>query len=129
VDEQRVADNVAKVRRVCESWATLTREEWQELMAPDVDYRNIPIEGDHHVGPDAVFEVLSRFSRSWHVALRVDTIVGDERAVLTERTEHFEHRAGSKPTFDLPVMGAVELKDGKITAWRDYFDLAQLRLR
>jgi limonene-1,2-epoxide hydrolase len=129
VDEQRVAENVAKARRVCEGWAHLSREEFKELMAPDIDYRNIPIEGDHHVGPDAVYEILSRFSKSWDVVLRVDTIVGDQNAVLTERTEHFEHKAGTKPTFDLPVMGTFELKDGKITAWRDYFDLSQLRLR
>ena len=28
-------------------------------------------------------------------------------------------------TVSLPVMGVFELADGKITAWRDYFDMAQ----
>ena len=27
-------------------------------------------------------------------------------------------------TIELPVMGTFEVKDGKIVAWRDYFDLA-----
>ncbi len=26
----------------------------------------------------------------------------------------------------LPVMGVFEIQDGKIAAWRDYFDLATL---
>ncbi|MET0473326.1 MAG: limonene-1,2-epoxide hydrolase family protein, partial [Mycobacterium sp.] len=25
---------------------------------------------------------------------------------------------------DLPVMGVFEVRDGRIAAWRDYFDLA-----
>jgi limonene-1,2-epoxide hydrolase len=25
---------------------------------------------------------------------------------------------------DLPVMGTFEIRDGKIAAWRDYFDMA-----
>jgi limonene-1,2-epoxide hydrolase len=129
MDEQLVERNLAVVRRVCEGWAEMERDEFHQLFAPDVDYRNIPIEGDQHTGPDAIHDVLCRFRERWAVRLRVDNIVGDERVVLTERTEHFEHRAGQKPTFDLPVMGAFELRDGKITAWRDYFDRSHLRLR
>jgi len=32
-----------------------------------------------------------------------------------------EHRACGK-SFELQVMGAFEVRDGKINAWRDYFD-------
>jgi limonene-1,2-epoxide hydrolase len=39
--------------------------------------------------------------------------------VLTERVDKF---LGPK-NVELPVMGAFEIKDGEITAWRDYFDL------
>ena len=39
------------------------------------------------------------------------------------------NEAGKKPSFDLPVMGVFELSDGRITAWRDYFELSHLRLR
>lgn len=124
-----VEKNLAVVRRVCASWATLELDDFHELFDPQVDYRNVPIEGDHHVGPDAVHAVLSRFARSWEVELQVGHIVGDDRVVLTERLEKFRHRAGTKAPFDLPVMGAFELRDGRITAWRDYFDRSHLRLR
>jgi limonene-1,2-epoxide hydrolase len=129
MDECLVERNLAAVRRVCEGWAEMDRDEFHRVFAPDVDYRNIPIDGDEHHGPDAVHDVLCRFREKWEVTLRVDNIVGDERVVLTERTEHFVHRAGARGTFDLPVMGAFELREGKITAWRDYFDRTQLRLR
>lgn len=120
-----VERNVAAARRVCEAWNVLERPEFHELFDAQVDYRNIPIEGDHHVGPDAVHDVLCRFRERWDVTLRVHHVAGDERVVLTERTESFVHRAGAKPDFVLPVMGTFELRDGKITAWRDYFDLNQ----
>lgn len=124
-----VEQSLATVRRVCEAWSSLQRDEFHQLFDPQVDYRNIPVEGDRHIGPDAVCDVLERFSRSWETDLRLHHIVGDERLVMTERTEHFTHRAGKKAPFVLPVMGVFELADGRITAWRDYFDLNHLRLR
>ncbi len=44
--------------------------------------------------------------------------------MLTERTDRFQ--IGEK-WLELPVMGSFELADGKITAWRDYFDMAQFQ--
>jgi limonene-1,2-epoxide hydrolase len=41
---------------------------------------------------------------------------------MTERIDVFT-LAGR--TFDLQVMGAFEVNDGKIKAWRDYFDPSQ----
>lgn len=96
---------------------------------PDCDYRNIPIEGDRHVGPDAVHDVIAPFGARWEIEATIVTIAAMGDLVLTERVERFIHRKGTRPTFDLPVMGAFELRDGKITAWRDYFELSQRRLR
>lgn len=124
-----VEHNLAAARRVCEAWNVLELDEFRELFDPEVDYRNIPIAGDRHIGPDAVHDVLSRFRAKWDVTLRVDNIGAGENVVLTERTESFIHKAGVKDPFELPVMGTFEFRDGKITGWRDYFDLTHLRLR
>jgi limonene-1,2-epoxide hydrolase len=43
--------------------------------------------------------------------------------VLTERVDVFE-APGKR--IELPVMGAFEVRDGRIAAWRDYFDLQTL---
>lgn len=42
-------------------------------------------------------------------------------AVLTERVDRFVINGKEVA---LPVMGIFELANGKITSWRDYFDLA-----
>ena len=47
----------------------------------------------------------------------------DGSTVLTERTDHFTAKGKRAP---LPVMGAFHVVDGKITAWRDYFDMGQV---
>lgn len=121
--------NLAVVRRVCLEWHTFTREEWHELLTPDCDYRNIPIEGDRHMGPDAVHDVIAPFGARWEIVADIVTIAAMGDVVLTERTERFIHRKGTRPTFDLPVMGAFEMCDGRVNAWRDYFELSQRHLR
>ena len=45
--------------------------------------------------------------------------------VMNERTDRF-HRQGGRWAA-LRVMGVFELRGGKILAWRDYFDLAEVQ--
>jgi len=40
---------------------------------------------------------------------------------MTERVDVFKL---PNKSFELPVMGTFEVSDGKIKAWRDYFDFA-----
>ena len=49
-------------------------------------------------------------------------ISGSGNTVLTERVDIF---VLPHVTVELPVMGTFEVRDGKIAAWRDYFDLNQ----
>ena len=127
-DPSVIEHNLAAARRVCEAWNVMTLDEYRSLFDAQVDYRNIPIPGDRHIGPDAVHGVLAAFLDRWDATLRVDNIAAAGDVVLTERTENFKHRAGTKPDFELPVMGVFEFRDGKITAWRDYFERSHLRL-
>jgi limonene-1,2-epoxide hydrolase len=119
--------NIAVVRRLCENWPWLSRNDFRELMAPDCDYRNIPVAGDKHVGPDEAHALLSRMQEAWNIDLEVLSIAAGGASVLTERIERFRHKAGKRDDCDLPVMGAFELKDGKITAWRDYFEMSHAK--
>jgi limonene-1,2-epoxide hydrolase len=52
----------------------------------------------------------------------VRNIVADGDVVLTERVDVFVLPNGK---VELPVMGTFEVRDGKIAAWRDYFDMKQ----
>ena len=47
----------------------------------------------------------------------------DAGAVYTERTDRFNIRDIWR---EVKVMGIFELDNGKITGWRDYFDLQQV---
>jgi len=44
---------------------------------------------------------------------------GDQ--VLTERIDHLDDESGNRIA-SLPVAGTLEVRGGKIVAWRDYFD-------
>jgi len=57
--------------------------------------------------------------------MRVDNLAVAEigSKVLTERLDHILGPDG-KPAMTIPVMGIFEVRDGRITAWRDYFDTA-----
>ena len=56
------------------------------------------------------------------IEFRLINIAAGGPVVMTERIDVFT-LAGK--TFDLQVMGAFEVNDGKIKAWRDYFDPSQ----
>jgi limonene-1,2-epoxide hydrolase len=84
-------------------------------------YHNIPI--DPVTGVDAIKATIAGFTQGVEkIEFRVDNIAADADVVLTERVDVF-HLPGN--TIELPVMGTFEVKDGKITAWRDYFDMQQ----
>jgi len=87
----------------------------------DVVYHNMPLEPV--VGPDAVRSLFAMFTTGVErMEFRVLNIVADGNVVLTERVDVFEL---PDKTIELPVMGTFEVRDGKIAAWRDYFDLQQ----
>jgi limonene-1,2-epoxide hydrolase len=44
--------------------------------------------------------------------------------VMNERTDYLTFNGKQ---IELPVMGIFELKNGKIKAWRDYFDMSKLK--
>ncbi|WP_293678808.1 limonene-1,2-epoxide hydrolase family protein, partial [uncultured Phenylobacterium sp.] len=118
---------IALCRRLSERWPWLSLDDFRELLAPDCDYRNVPIAGDRHIGPDDAHAMLSRMQAAWDIRLEVLGITAGGDKVLTERMEYFHHKAGEREDCELPVMGAFELKNGKITAWRDYFELTHAK--
>ncbi|TAD76451.1 MAG: hypothetical protein EAY70_09610 [Sphingomonadales bacterium] len=53
-------------------------------------------------------------------------IAANGNTVLTERTDAFNFKDGRRAA--IRVMGTFELgADGRITAWRDYFDMAEFQ--
>jgi limonene-1,2-epoxide hydrolase len=77
-------------------------------------------------GVDEAIALNAGFAEKFGMdTMRVDmlSIAESGSKVLTERMDHFLDASG-KLIASFPVMGIFELEDGKITAWRDYFDSA-----
>jgi limonene-1,2-epoxide hydrolase len=92
-----------------------------EYMTDDCVYHNIPVEPA--VGKDAIRAVFAMFTTGVEkIEFVMKNISGSGNTVLTERVDIF---VLPHVTVELPVMGTFEVRDGKITAWRDYFDLNQ----
>jgi limonene-1,2-epoxide hydrolase len=61
--------------------------------------------------------------KSFRAELKETLSVGN--LVMNERVDWIELQGGKKAA--LPVMGAFEIRDGKIAVWRDYYDMASFR--
>ena len=57
------------------------------------------------------------------IEITIVHVAANEDVIMTERVDDFLVGGRRIP---LPVMGACEVRDGKIAAWRDYFDREQL---
>jgi limonene-1,2-epoxide hydrolase len=114
--------NLQRVRDFVAAWRRNDVDELMSFIAPDCLYHNIPMEPVK--GAAAIRVALSGFSKMASEAEWVlhQIAENDQGVVLTERTDRF--KVGGK-WVELPVMGTFELRDGLITAWRDYFDLQQ----
>ena len=114
------SENIDLVRRFCAAWATLDIPKIMDFFTDDAVYHNMPIQPIQ--GKDAIKSVIEQvvapFERTdWEMT----HIVASGDVVLTERVDRF---ISPERTLELPVMGIFEIRDGKIAAWRDYFDLA-----
>ena len=113
---------IALVRKLCTEWPSLSREDLHLMLAPDCLYINMPMPQGRCIGPDQTYDLLAAFVGGWTIDMEVLHIQGDSATVLTERLEYFTSKTNPDKVVQLHVMGAFELRDGKIAHWRDYFD-------
>lgn len=115
-----MSDPEAIVREFCEAWSRLDLDELMAYFTDDAVYHNMP--GPPATGRAAVRATIARFLGGWNATeWEVLNTASSGNVVFAERVDRTD--AGGKHV-DLPVVGVFELRDGKIAAWRDYFDLA-----
>jgi limonene-1,2-epoxide hydrolase len=118
------------VRRFCGAWSdNIGTVELAAFFTDDAVYHNIPMEPV--IGRKAIANTIASFIRPGPpgieaIEFRVINISADGPVVMTERVDVFTLPDKS---FELPVMGTFEVSDGKIYAWRDYFDMNQFTRR
>ena len=122
--------SIELVRRFCAAWSeNRPAHELAAFFTDDAVYHNMPMEPV--AGRAAIEDNFATFIRPGppgieRIDFRLVNIAAAGPVVMTERVDVFTL---SGKSFELPVMGAFEISDGKITAWRDYFDVGQFTAR
>ena len=118
------------VRGFCAAWSdNLGTIELAAFFTDDAVYHNIPQAPVR--GREAIANLIDSFIRPGPLGIesiefRVINIAANGPVVMTERVDVF---TVADKSFDLQVMGTFEITDGKINAWRDYFDMNQFTSR
>jgi len=114
------------VSRFCAAWSdNVGATELAAFFTNDAVYHNIPL--TPVTGREAIAKTIASFIRPGapgieRIEFRVINISANGPVVMTERVDVFTL---PNKSFELPVMGTFEVRDGKINAWRDYFDMNQ----
>jgi limonene-1,2-epoxide hydrolase len=112
----------ALVREFCEAWAKNDPDLLTDYFTEDGVYHNMPMAPLQ--GHEAIRGFLAGFLAGAEcVEFRMLNVVASENIVMTERVDVFK-MAGK--TGEFLVCGIFEIRDDKIAAWRDYFDMAQV---
>ncbi len=107
------------VNEFCNAWPRKNVEELLGFFSDDAVYHNIPMEPAR--GKAAIKAVINSFlPMSKSIEFKILHTVSAGNVVMNERVDMFD--TGTKK-ISLPVAGVFEVKDGKISAWRDYFDM------
>ncbi len=103
----------------CAAWDRLDWPAIHAALADDIFYHNIPMAPCHGLAEFKAF-----FAPFPLTAAKFDihNITATGNTVMTERTDHLHM---GENAIVLRVMGVFEIRDGKIAAWRDYFDMAE----
>ena len=110
------------VRSFCDAWSRGDIDELMSYFAPDATYHNMPM--DAATGLEAIRTVIEGFMA---MAASIEfEIVAQVAAGSTVMNERIDTIVVGDNTVALPVAGSFEITgDGRISAWRDYFDMGQ----
>jgi limonene-1,2-epoxide hydrolase len=120
-----MAGNSAIVDDFIAAWGAKDLERIMSFFAPDAVYTNVPMDPPNR-GTEAIRGMIGGFLG---MAQDVEFVVHQQAEnpatgiVMNERTDRFKLQDGRWAA--LRVMGVFELREGKILAWRDYFDMAE----
>jgi len=114
-------ESIALIRRFIESCVRADPEEFAGYFTNDATWWNAPWNSVQ--GREAIRETLRRGAeRMGALPWEIRHIVAQGDIVMVERVDNF---LVGDTRVSVPCVGIFELHDGKIAAWRDYWDLQQ----
>ena len=112
------------VRRFCETWKSSDPDALAAFFTEGATYQNMM--DDPWQGRQRIREVIgSFFAVTPNIDFTIRNVASQGNVVLAERVDICTTTAGV--TAHLPLVGVFEIEDGRIAAWRDYYDNAQFR--
>ncbi|MEM6707826.1 MAG: limonene-1,2-epoxide hydrolase family protein [Pseudomonadota bacterium] len=93
------------------------------FLADDISYTNGPMTTVS--GPEAVLAILEPF----FAPIEENDFVIEASAVNEDRVflQRLDRHRVSAGWFELPVTGVFVIRDGRISVWQEYFDLATIQ--
>jgi len=117
---EQVTPEVDAIEAFVEAFNARDVDSVMGFFAADAVYHNMP--SAPVKGTKAIRGVIDAFvGPAEEIDWEILKIAQVGSTVLTERIDRFVIKG--KPV-ELPVMGAFDMADGEIVAWRDYFDMA-----
>ena len=117
VTEEKSAISI--VEEFLHALETLDMARAEALLDDDVVYQNVPLPADR--GRAAAIATLSNFMRIANgFEVRMHSIAERDGVVLTERPAIL---SGPGVHLEFWVCGTFTVRNGKITEWKDYFDI------
>jgi limonene-1,2-epoxide hydrolase len=118
------AANDDLVRRFIGAWERRDTDFIVDCFTDDGVYHATPL--DPVVGKAAIRDFVASFEGKPPGRLEIRHQVATSDVVMNERTDHLTMHGNP---VDLPIMGTFEMSpDGRIRAWREYFDLGPVRV-
>ena len=118
-ENSEMTENEVIIREFIAAWSRLDAGELAGYFAEEGVYHNMPsgpVQGRGNIEQFIAGFIAPWQSTDWEII----TLLADGDTVVVERLDKTVV-AGSE--VNLPCLGVFEMADGKIRAWRDYFDL------
>jgi limonene-1,2-epoxide hydrolase len=111
------------VKEFCKLWLAGDIDAIMESFTEDGVYHNIPM--PILTGRAQIRDFIAGFLAAFDgIDFQIHRQVSQGGVVMNERTDVLRKKDGGE--VPLPVMGVFEVRDGKIAAWRDYFDMGTI---
>ncbi len=109
------------VRHFLGAWTGRNIETLCGCFADDAVYHNVPVAPIKGIA--GIRQIFVAFLDAFETAnLDIITLAAEPGLVIAERIDHFLMHNGTR--IALPVTGVFEVRNGHITRFSDYFDLA-----
>jgi limonene-1,2-epoxide hydrolase len=121
-DPDTDAQKLATVRQMIDAWNQRNWQQVFELFAADGVLQSMMLPPT--VGREAIQQRIGALAKGIDsIELRVRHIGVIDGVVFIERVDDFVYRGKHGA---VPVVGVVEVEKGRVKAWREYYDRAQL---